>query len=130
LLNPPSQPFLRSLYDRMGQPFRLGLWFGRTALYPVVEFAFLRARWKYGLNLGEASPEDSVAASVVTVLLIHGQIDGNIPLRHSCLIHARNRNTVLWKVPNADHCGAMSAASQEFEQRVLAWFSVYSPNQK
>ncbi len=28
-------------YDRMGQPFHLGPWFGRTLFRPVVEFAFL-----------------------------------------------------------------------------------------
>ena len=88
-------------YDRMGQSFHLGPWFGRTALRPVVESAFLRVRWKYGLDMRKISPRDSVATSRVPVLLIHGQIDGNIPLRHSRLIHARNPNTVLWQVPNA-----------------------------
>ncbi len=43
---------------------------------------------------------------------------------------AQSKYSSLERVPSADHCGAMSAASQEFEQRVLAWFSVYSPNQK
>ena len=60
----------------------------------------------------QISPEDSVAATRVPVLLIHGQIDGNIPLRHSLQIQSRNRNVVLWEVPNADHCGAISAAPQ------------------
>jgi pimeloyl-ACP methyl ester carboxylesterase len=117
-------------YDRMGQPFHLGPpvgpWFGRTFLRPLVEAAFLRARWKYGLNLQQVSPEDAVAATQVPVFLIHGQIDGNIPVRHSRLIHDRNSRTVLWEVPEADHCGAISTAPQEFEQRVLAWFADHS----
>ena len=115
--------FREIAYDRMGQPFHLGPWFGRTALRPVVESAFLYARWKHRLDMRQVSPEDSVAATKVPVLLIHGQIDANIPLRHSRRIHARNPRTVLWEVPNADHCGAISTAPQEFEQRLLNWFS-------
>jgi pimeloyl-ACP methyl ester carboxylesterase len=113
-------------YDRMGQPFHLGAsvgpWCGRTFLRPLVEAAFLRARWKFDLNLYRVSPEDAVAATQVPVLLIHGQIDSNIPVRHSRRIHVRNPRTVLWEVPNADHCGAISTAPQEFERRVLSWF--------
>jgi pimeloyl-ACP methyl ester carboxylesterase len=92
-------------------------------LSPVVEFAFLYARWKYGLDMQQVSPEDSVAATRVPVLLIHGQIDSNIPPRHSRRIRARNPNVVLWEVPNAEHCGAISTAPQEFNQRLLARFS-------
>ena len=120
--------FREIAYDRMGQPFHLGTWFGRTIFRPVVEFAFLYARWKYGLDMQQVSPEDSVATTRVPVFLIHGQIDSNIPLRHSRRIQARNRNVVLWEVPSADHCGAISAAPQEFNQRLLTWFSAPSGN--
>lgn len=115
--------FREIAYDRMGQPFHLGPWFGRTIFRPVVEFAFLYVRWKYHLDMQQISPEDSVAVTRVPVLLIHGQIDSNIPLRHSLQIQSRNRNVVLWEVPNADHCGAISAAPQEFEHRLLARFT-------
>ena len=114
--------FREIAYDRMGQPFHLGPWVGRTILRPLVEVAFLRARLKYHLNMNDISPEDSVAATTIPVLLIHGQIDGNIPVRHSQIIHARNPHTQLWEVPNADHCGAFGTAPQEFEQRLLQWF--------
>ena len=115
--------FREIAYDRMGQPFHVGPWFGRTLFRPVVEFAFLYVRWKYRIELQQISPKDSVAATSVPVFLIHGQIDSNIPVRHSIQIHARNPSTVLWEVPNADHCGAISAAPKEFEQRLLKWFS-------
>jgi len=118
--------FREIAYDRMGQPFHLGPWLGRTVLRPVVEFAFLYVRWKHHLDMGQVSPEDTVAATRVPILLIHGQIDSNIPLRHSRQIHARNPNTTLWEVPNADHCGAISAAPREFNQRLLSWFRVQS----
>jgi uncharacterized protein len=110
-------------YDRMGQPFHLGPWFGRTIFRPVIEFAFLYVRVKYGLDMQQVSPEDSVATTKVPVLLIHGQIDSNIPPRHSQQIQSRNPNAVLWQVPNADHCEALSAAPEEFDQRLQAWFT-------
>ena len=118
----PFATFREIAYDRMGQPFHLGPWVGRTILRPLVDVAFLRARWKCHLDMRQISPEDSVAAAAIPVLLIHGQIDSNIPVRHSRLIHARNPNTQLWEVPSADHCGAISTAPQEFENRLLAWF--------
>jgi len=109
-------------YDRMGQPFHLGPYLGRSFFRPLVEVAFLRARRKYGLKLEQASPEDAVAKTQVPVLLIHGQVDSNIPVRHSRRIHARNPAAVLWEVANADHCGAISTSPKEFQQRVLSWF--------
>ncbi len=114
--------FREIAYDRMGQPFHRGPWIGRTLLRPLVDIAFLRARWKYKLDMREISPTDAVAASHVPVLPIHGQIDSNIPVRHSRLIHARSPATVLWEVPGADHCGAMSTAPQQFESHLLGWF--------
>src|ERR1700739_4847374 len=64
--------FREIAYDRMGQPFHLGAWVGRTVLRPLVEIAFLRARWKYGLDMAQVSPEEAVARTDVPVLLIHG----------------------------------------------------------
>lgn len=119
----PFSSFREVACDRMGQPFHLGPWFGRIVLRPVVEAAFLRARWKYKFRMSEASPEVSVARARIPILLIHGEIDGNIPVRHSRRIHERNPKTILWEVPRADHGGAVGAAPQEFEQKVMALFS-------
>jgi len=118
----PFSSFREIAYDRMGQPFHLGPWVGIVALRPMVEIAFLRVRWKYGLDMQRVSPEDAVAGSQTPVLLIHGQIDGNIPVRHSWAIHVRTPQAVLWEVPGADHCGALAVAPQEFEKRVMGWF--------
>jgi pimeloyl-ACP methyl ester carboxylesterase len=115
--------FREIAYDRMAQPFHLGPWFGRTLFRPVVESAFLYVRLKYRLNMQQVTPEDSVAAARVPVFLIHGEIDSNIPVRHSLRIHARNSDVILWEVRNADHCGGLSAAPQEFRARLLSWFS-------
>jgi fermentation-respiration switch protein FrsA (DUF1100 family) len=116
--------FREIAYDRVGQFFHVGPWLGRFPLRPLVEVAFLRARWKYKLNMQTISPKDAVSLSAVPVLLIHGQSDSNIPIRHSRLIHVHNPRTILWEVPNAEHCGAVSIAPQEFERRVLAQFDI------
>jgi len=79
----------------MGLPFHVGPWVGRTVLQPLVEIAFLRARWKYGRRIGDVSLESAVAKSHVPVVLIHGQMAGNIPVRHSRAIHATAPRTVL-----------------------------------
>jgi pimeloyl-ACP methyl ester carboxylesterase len=115
--------FREIAYDRMGQPFHLGPWFGRTILRPVVEFAFLYVRLKYHLDMQQVSPENAVAITKVPIFLIHGQVDSNIPPRHAQEIQARNPKAILWQVPNADHCGAINAAPKEFEHRLIEWFS-------
>lgn len=119
----PFATFREIAYDRMGQPFHTGPWLGRTFFRPLIEFALLRARWKYGLDMGNISPQDSVARSHIPVLLIHGKADSNIPVRHSRMIHAHDPQTILWEVPHADHCGAFSVAPAVFEQKVLEWFA-------
>ena len=117
----PFANFREIAYDRMGQPFHLGPWVGRIFLRPLIEVAFLRVRLKYHLNLQQISPQESVAATTTPVLLIHGQVDSNIPIRHSRRIQARNRTIQLWEVPAADHCGAIRTTRQEFERRLLTW---------
>ncbi len=117
----PFASFREIGYDRVGQKFNTGSWLGRTILRPIVEFAFLYARWKYKLDFEQVSPEDAVARAKVPIFLIHGIVDSNIPLRHSWLIAARNPNISLWEVPNADHCGARSTAPEEFDAKVIGW---------
>jgi hypothetical protein len=125
----PFSNFREIAYDRMGQPFHLGPWLGRTLLRPLVEVAFLRARWEFKLNMEQISPEETLRASHIPILLIHGQDDSNIPVRHSRRIKSQNPSVILWEVPNADHCGAISAAPREFEQRLLNWFSTHPQQQ-
>lgn len=119
----PFSNFREIGYDRVGQFFHTGPWLGRTLLRPVIEVAFLYSHWKYGLDLQQASPERTVSGTSIPVLLIHGQIDSNIPVRHSRRIKTLAPGITLWEVPNADHCGAISTAPEEFERRVLDWFS-------
>jgi hypothetical protein len=117
--------FREIAYDRMGQQFHTGPWLGRTILRPVVEIALAYTRWKYHLDLAGVSPESAVADTHVPVLLIHGQVDSNIPVRHSRRIKRANPQVALWEVPGADHCGAFSVAPAELEHRTLSWFGAH-----
>jgi pimeloyl-ACP methyl ester carboxylesterase len=95
-----------------------------THLRPAVEAAFLYGRMTRGINLADASPERSVIGSRVPILLIHGLADDNIPFQQSERIRAHDpADNVLWEVPLAGHCGAVNAAGQEFNTRVLGWFT-------
>ena len=114
-------------YDRVGQRFGTGPWLGRTVLRPVVEVAFAYAKWTYKLDFEQLSPEEALAATRIPILLIHGQSDSNIPVRHSRRIAARNPGVELWEVPDADHCGAISTAPEEFAQKLTHWFDSH-PN--
>jgi len=122
----PFSTFREIAYDRVGQFFRTGAWLGRTLLRPVVEVAFSYAKWKYKMDFEQISPETKVSATKVPVLLIHGQIDSNIPIRHSRRIAAKHPSVSLWEVAKANHCGAISTSPQEFEQRLTHWFQGHS----
>lgn len=118
--------FREASYDRLGEKLHAGAWAGRTLLRPAVEVGFLYARWKYGIDFEQASPENAVADSRVPVLLIHGLRDTNLPPRHSeeIQVHssARKPSVSLWEPAEAGHCGAAGAEPAEFERRVTGWF--------
>jgi alpha-beta hydrolase superfamily lysophospholipase len=116
-------------YDRMGQFFHTGPWLGRTVLRPILEFAFVYARWEYKLDFRQASPESVVSVTKVPVFLIHGQSDSNIPVRHSRMIAAHNPDVTLWEVPDTEHCGAVSTHPEEFDRKLLDWFDSHAKTQ-
>jgi pimeloyl-ACP methyl ester carboxylesterase len=125
----PFASFREIGYDRVGQRFHTGSWLGRTLLRPIVEFAFVYARLKYKLDFERVSPADAIVRSKVPIFLIHGEVDSNIPVRHADLIVARNPGVSLWQVPNAEHCGAMSTAPDEFRDKVAGWFVSHEKDQ-
>jgi dipeptidyl aminopeptidase/acylaminoacyl peptidase len=122
----PFASFREAAYDRLGEKLNAGAWAGRTLLRPAVEAGLLEARLRYGVDLDEASPMNTVAASKVPVLLIHGLKDTNLPSRHSEMIVARSSSrmpkVILWEPAKAGHCGGAGAEPAEFERRVIGWF--------
>jgi uncharacterized protein len=120
----PFASFRQIAYVRVGQIFHTGPWLGRIVLRPAVELAFLYARMTRHVNLSQVSPQDAVARSTIPILLIHGLADDNIPVQQSEIIRSHNPSDIaLWEVPRAGHCGAVSVAGEEFDSRVLNWFS-------
>lgn len=119
--------FREASYDRLGEKFGRGAGLGRTLLRPAVMAGFEYARWKYGVDLEQDSPQDAVAGSRVPVLLIHGKRDTNLPPSHSEMILARCASrtpaVVLWEPAEAGHTGAAGAEPLEFERRVVGWFA-------
>jgi fermentation-respiration switch protein FrsA (DUF1100 family) len=114
--------FREIAYDRVGQAFHTGPWLGRSVLRPLVEVVFGYAKWKYKLDFERVSPDRAIALSHVPVFLIHGEDDSNIPVRHSRIIARDDPEVTLWIVPGAEHCGAISMAAREFEQRVVGCY--------
>ena len=126
----PFASFREASYDRIGQWLgaepRTGLVLARTIFRPVITFGFIYARLRYGVNLERDDPAAAMATSNVSVLLIHGRLDDNLPPRHSEMILARchgrdSRNIALWEPPDAGHIGASSAEPQEYERIVIGW---------
>ena len=125
----PFASFRQISYIRVGQVFHSGEWLGQYALRPSVELAFIYARLTRGVKLTAASPELSVVGSRIPILLIHGLADDNIPSRQSEMIRDHNpADIILWEVPYAGHCGAVSVAAEEFDSRVLGWFTSHGRN--
>lgn len=123
----PFKSFREVAYARFGRPFHAGPWLGRTFFWPTVEVGFLYVHLRFGLDMETATPEGAVAATSVPVFLIHGLNDRNIPPCQSEDMETQNPSKViLWRVAGAAHCGAHGVSPQEFERRVLAWFSSHS----
>lgn len=120
--------FREASYDRLGEQLHTGSWAGRTVLRPAVETGLIYARWKYAVDFAHASPMNSVAASKVPVLLIHGKKDSNLPARNSEMMVAHSTARIpvveLWEPAEAGHCGAAGAEPAEFERRVIGWFQM------
>ena len=110
-------------YDRLAGRAYLGISAGRFLFWPVVEPGLLWARLRYGLDLRNVSPFDSLGRSSTPVLLIHGSEDRNILPWHSRALYAANPGAaVLWEVPGAGHVTILFQHPQEYERRVVSWF--------
>jgi uncharacterized protein len=81
------------------------------------------ARFRYGIDLRQVLPIESIIRTSTPILLIHGLPDSRTPYWHSQALARASANSVLWLVPNAEHTGAYAAAPTEFRRRVLRWFA-------
>ena len=118
----PFADFREASYDRLGEWSLTGPWIGRTLMRPAVEVGFLDARWIHGVDLEQASPENTVVGSHVPILLIHGKKDSKLPRYNSEEIQAHNPAINLWEPANAGHCGAIDTEPAEYERRLIGWY--------
>lgn len=126
----PFASFREISYDRLGQPFHFGPWFGKTLGRPIVEFGMLYARSKYKVDLEQASPMAALRNVSVPVLLIAGLADDNIPVRHSRMIKEQNSAVTLWEVPGVGHGSAISDAREEYERHVMEFVNANEKQSK
>jgi pimeloyl-ACP methyl ester carboxylesterase len=115
----PFATFEEIAYDRMHQISGIP----NPLFWPLIRVAFSYADLRYGLDLGRASPMAVIRGTKVPILLIHGAVDTNIPVRHSQELHAANPQTSqLWIVEHAGHVASLSTASDNYIGKVLWWF--------
>lgn len=108
---------------------RMPTWFGKTVERPVISFALLYTRWKYGLDLRQANPADALVHSDVPVLLIAGSRDVDILPHHSEELARIDPHAQLWMVDGAAHGGAWGANPELFELKVTQFFAAHSPGE-
>jgi fermentation-respiration switch protein FrsA (DUF1100 family) len=118
----PFSSFRDAAYIRIGQALGTGPWLGQTLLRPAVESGLIYARFRYGVDLANSSPEKAVAHTQVPILLIHGLADDNLPPVNSERIKAADAAAQLWEPASAGHLGAVTVAPKEYERRVVGWF--------
>src|SRR5262249_29761285 len=114
-------------YEHVGEFVGLGpRWFGRTLGQPTIFVGTNYALLRYHVDLIAASPLRALVASNVPVLLIHGLDDDLLPENSVELHNAAPAHTELWLVPHAKHIGSYKMQPQQYEERILNWFSTHS----
>jgi uncharacterized protein len=110
------------IFDYAG--LRLSAFLGKTFFRPAAMMAVHETEHQAGFRFDEVSPEAAVAVRRFRVMLISGLSDHNVPKRHSEAIYqAAAGPKELWLVPKAGHQKAFETAPQEFQTRVLSFFS-------
>jgi len=99
-------------------------WLGRTLFRPAASLALRGAQEEGKFRAEDVSPEKAVAEQPFPVLLICGTKDNNVPSRHTRRIYqAATGPKEMWLVPGAQHSAALGAAPEEFEERVVKFYS-------
>src|SRR5690348_2889490 len=112
-------------YDYAG--LRKYPWLGKTLLAPFSWTLLYRGEKLTGFPLAEISPMKAVASRAFPVLLICDEKDEALPCRHTQMIYNAARGPrQLWVVPGAYHTAALGFYPEEFQRRVLSFFSTYA----
>jgi fermentation-respiration switch protein FrsA (DUF1100 family) len=89
----------------------------------LVRNSMIYAKFRYGIDLRQVQPIESISRTATPILLIHGLRDSRTPSWHSQALARADAQSVLWLVPHAEHTGVYSTTPTEFRRRVLGWFA-------
>ncbi|MHB1959906.1 MAG: alpha/beta hydrolase [Acidobacteriaceae bacterium] len=115
--------FVEAGYDLIGRATRFGPWVGRSVGRGPMEIAIFYSRFRYGVDLADASAESGLRHSAVPVLLVQGTVDQKVPPRHVGRLSSCTCRAEVWCVPGAGHSAAIDVASSEYETRLVSWFT-------
>ncbi len=90
--------------------------------YPFIWTTKLFAKLLYNIDINSVSPKNAIKYAQAPILLIHGEKDSQISVKHSILLHEANPDTELWIIENADHGQAHALKTKEYEKKVLEFF--------
>jgi len=91
--------------------------------YPFTYLTKLLTKLILKIDTSEVSPEKSIKDVSAPILLIHGKKDSQIPVENSYLLHKANPETELWIIEEADHGESHYLKKEEYETKVLDFFS-------
>lgn len=94
-------------------------WFFR---YPFVYATRLWSHLLLGVNLSDVSPKDFIKDIKVPMLLIHSEMDSQIPVEHAQALKKANPDAELWIIDEADHGGIWGALRSQYEGRISKFF--------
>jgi dipeptidyl aminopeptidase/acylaminoacyl peptidase len=106
-----------SLEDLVGRQF---FFLPGPTKWPLVALTKLYARLLLGVEVEAAAPARTVRELTAPLLIIHGEVDSQIPVEHARQIYANAdpARTELWIVPGADHGQAHAIEGPRYEIRV------------
>lgn len=93
--------------------------------YPLIGIIKLWAKLFFKIDVDEVSPLKYISEIKVPLFLIHSQQDSQIPVAHAQLLHKENPQSELWIIPEAEHGSGMALRQEEYQRRVLKFFSNY-----
>jgi dipeptidyl aminopeptidase/acylaminoacyl peptidase len=91
----------------------------------VVNSGLAWGRWRYGVDLSQASALAAIHQTRTPVFLIHGREDDRTSPANSMRLAAANHEAQLWIVPGSHHADAWSTTGAEFEKRVLEFYAAH-----
>jgi pimeloyl-ACP methyl ester carboxylesterase len=116
---------LRSIGEYRVRRMASGLpnWVSMALSKVMIKSSFLYARVRFGVDLSRVSPLEDIAHTETPILLIHGLDDNQTPPENSERLAKANPHTELWLVPATRHVAASRTHPEEFNARVLSWFT-------